>query len=152
QEKRARLIREVVASVRRGVGDAVVGMRISLPVSTDEGIHEDDFSAALGLLGADGELDYVSVVAGTAADAGGAMQIVPAMSFPVAYRGPRAGRVRNAPALPLLLTGRINEPQEAERILTLGQADLCGMTRALICDPEVAAKTARGELDDIRAC
>lgn len=152
QEKRARFIREVVRSVRRGVADAVVGMRISFPASTDEGIHEDDLSSALRLLEADGELDYVSLAAGSSADAGGAMQIVPAMSFPVGYLGPLAGRIRNATTLPLLLTGRINEPQEAERILSQGQADLCGMTRALICDPELAVKTARNHLDDIRAC
>lgn len=152
QEKRARFLRELVRSVRHGVGDAVVGMRISLPGGADEGIQEDDLYSALGVLEADGDLDYVSLVAGTSADAGGAMQIVPAMNFPVGYLGPVAGRVRKATGLPLLLTGRINEPQEAERILTMGQADLCGMTRALICDPEMAAKAARDELDDIRAC
>ena len=29
---------------------------------------------------------------------------------------------------------------------------MCGMTRALICDPQMANKAAAGELDDIRAC
>ena len=29
---------------------------------------------------------------------------------------------------------------------------MCGMTRAMICDPEMAGKAAAGRLDDIRAC
>ena len=35
---------------------------------------------------------------------------------------------------------------------TAGQADMCGMTRAMICDPEMPPKAAEGRLDDIRAC
>src|SRR6202011_6399640 len=30
--------------------------------------------------------------------------------------------------------------------------DVCGMTRALICDPEMPNKAARGAPEDIRAC
>ena len=48
--------------------------------------------------------------------------------------------------------GRINQPQEAERLLADGAADACVMTRALICDPQLPARAAAGELDDIRAC
>ena len=48
--------------------------------------------------------------------------------------------------------GRINQPQEAERVLELGQADACVMTRALICDPLLPMKAADGRTDEIRAC
>ena len=41
----------------------------------------------------------------------------------------------------------------AEAILAKGEADACGMTRAMICDPDMPAKAAsRPRLDDIRAC
>ena len=53
---------------------------------------------------------------------------------------------------PVFVAGRINQPQIAEQVLASGQADLCGMTRAMICDPEMPAKTEAGRLDDIRAC
>ena len=52
----------------------------------------------------------------------------------------------------MIATGRINQPQAAEEILASGDADLCGMTRAMICDPLMARKALRGRLDDIRAC
>ena len=37
-------------------------------------------------------------------------------------------------------------------MLAAGQADMCGMTRAMISDPEMANKAKAGRLDDIRAC
>ena len=37
-------------------------------------------------------------------------------------------------------------------ILASGQADMCGMTRAQICDPEMANKALEDRPDDIRAC
>ncbi|MCP2053760.1 UNVERIFIED_ORG: NADPH-dependent 2,4-dienoyl-CoA reductase/sulfur reductase-like enzyme [Pseudomonas fluorescens] len=55
-------------------------------------------------------------------------------------------------SIPLFVTGRINQPQEAELILARGQADVCGMTRALICDPLMPAKTLEGRAEDVRAC
>jgi len=37
-------------------------------------------------------------------------------------------------------------------VIAGGHADVCGMTRALICDPDMPNKTARGTPEDIRAC
>ncbi|MEE2981498.1 MAG: FAD-dependent oxidoreductase, partial [Pseudomonadota bacterium] len=51
-----------------------------------------------------------------------------------------------------MLTGRVNQPQVAEQIIASGQADACGMTRAMICDPDMASKAESGLLDNIRAC
>ena len=65
-----------------------------------------------------------------------------------APRGPCKAAVR----VPVLVAGRINQPQEAEAGLAVGPGRRCGMTRALICDPELPAKAAAGRLDDIRAC
>jgi len=50
------------------------------------------------------------------------------------------------------VAGRINQPHEAEAMLAEGSADVCGMTRALICDPDMPAKAEQGRTDDIRAC
>jgi len=63
-----------------------------------------------------------------------------------------AAAVKAVVSVPVLVTGRINTPQEAERILAAGQADLAGCARAMICDPEFARKTIEGRPDDIRAC
>jgi hypothetical protein len=52
----------------------------------------------------------------------------------------------------ILVAGRINQPQQAEKVLAAGQAHMCGMTRAMISDPDMPNKALAGKLDDIRAC
>ena len=65
---------------------------------------------------------------------------------------PKAGTLRAAVGLPVFVAGRINQPQIAEDVLAAGQADMCGMTRAMISDPEMPSKAREGRTDDIRAC
>ena len=69
-----------------------------------------------------------------------------------AYVAPFAARVKQSVAIPVMVTGRINQPQTAEQVIASGWADMCGMTRALICDPGMPAKAVLGDTDDIRAC
>jgi NADPH-dependent 2,4-dienoyl-CoA reductase/sulfur reductase-like enzyme len=80
------------------------------------------------------------------------VHIVPPMSEPNAYTAPLAARVKEVVRVPVMVAGRINQPQEAERIIETGQADACAMTRALICDPLLAAKARTGRSEEIRAC
>ena len=74
------------------------------------------------------------------------------MTVPNAYTAPLAARAKAVVRVPVIVAGRINQPQEAERVLELGQADACVMTRALICDPLLPVKAADGRTDEIRAC
>ncbi len=74
------------------------------------------------------------------------------MAIEPAYLAREAGTFKARLAIPLFVTGRINQPQEAEAILARGQADVCGMTRALICDPQMPNKAEAGRSDDVRAC
>jgi thioredoxin reductase len=94
----------------------------------------------------------VNVTTGTSASVGGAVHIAPPMAFSAGYVAPDAGVFKRALSLPVFVAGRINQPQIAEAILAAGQADMCGMTRAMIADPEMANKAQRGAVDDIRAC
>jgi pyruvate/2-oxoglutarate dehydrogenase complex dihydrolipoamide dehydrogenase (E3) component len=54
--------------------------------------------------------------------------------------------------IPVICIGRINDPVMAEQILENRQADMVGMTRANICDPEISNKAREGRLDEIRHC
>ena len=98
-------------------------------------------------------MDYVSVVARHVRHARGlGPHRAARRPSPNGYTAPRAARAKAVVRVPVIVAGRITQPQEAEAILAAGQADACVMTRALICDPELPAKTADGRLDDIRAC
>ncbi len=151
--RRLRFLREALAACRASTRPGfVVGVRISVGEVTPDGLTEDEALEALAALDADGAMDYVSVVAGTSATLAGSDHIVPPTPIANAYTAPLAARAKAVVRVPVMVAGRINQPQEAEAILAAGQADLCVMTRALICDPELPAKTAQGRLDDIRAC
>jgi len=54
--------------------------------------------------------------------------------------------------VPVMVAGRIIEPEQAEEILSNGQADIINLGRALIADPEWPNKAAAGCVEDIRSC
>ena len=152
-ENRLRFLREVIAAIRsHGRSACVVGLRISIDEITPDGLTTDEALAAVAALDADGGLDYVSVVAGTSATLAGSDHIVPPMTEANAYTAPLAARVKAVVRVPVMVAGRINQPQEAEAVIASGQADACAMTRALISDPQLPVKAVAGRLDDIRAC
>ena len=149
-DRRLRFLKEVIAAIRLATGDHVVGMRISGAELDADGLTDAEVLDIVRSI--DRDLDYVSVVAGTSASLGGSVHVVPAMGFDHAYVAPFAAAIKAATSIPVIVTGRINQPQIAEQVIAEGQADLCGMTRAMICDADMATKAKSGRLDDIRAC
>ncbi|MGI9391695.1 MAG: FAD-dependent oxidoreductase [Boseongicola sp.] len=148
-ENRIRFARRVVQAIREAAPDPV-GLRLSGDEMDGGGLDPDgvaDIAAALAP-----DLDYLSVTAGTSANLGGSVHITPPMGVAHGYTAPLANAIRCRVDIPVIVTGRINQPQIAERILADGDADLCGMTRALITDPEMPRKAREGQVDDIRAC
>lgn len=152
-ENRMRFLREVARAIRDRVGSGfVVGVRISGDERDPETIEASDVFETCRALDADQTLDYFHVIAGTSASLQGAIHIVPPMYYEAGYVAPFAARVKALVSTPVIVTGRINQPQTADNILQKGSADFCGMTRALIADPEMPNKAESGALDDIRAC
>jgi 2,4-dienoyl-CoA reductase-like NADH-dependent reductase (Old Yellow Enzyme family)/thioredoxin reductase len=148
---RLRFLREVIADIRAKVTqDFVVGLRISGSEVDEQGLREDETLDAVARL--DDSIDYVHVTLGTSASLGGAIHIVPPMTLHTSYVVPYAARIKRQARIPVFVTGRINQPQDAQAVIQSGHADVCGMTRALICDPEMPNKAARAAPEDIRAC
>lgn len=148
---RLRFLREVIADIRGKVHDGfVVGMRISGSEIDAGGLSEDETLEAVIRL--EDSVDYVNVTLGTSASMGGAIHIVPPMTLKSAYVAPYAARIKQRLRIPVFVTGRMTQPQEADAVIGAGQADVCGMTRALICDPDMPNKAAAGAAEDIRAC
>lgn len=152
-EHRLRFLREVLEAGRAATGDGfVVGMRISMGDAYDKGLSEDDALRAAVDLDRLGLLDYISVTHGTSATLAGSDHIVPPMTMKPLYTTPLARRVKHSVTCPVIVAGRINQPQDAEIVIERGDADAVGMTRALICDPRMPALAAEGDLGGIRAC
>ena len=152
-ENRLRFLTDLLAVVRAGLGDGpVIGMRISAEEIEPGGLEKDEVIAICQALKAKRAIDYVNTTLGSMQGLGGSVHVVPPMEIEHAYVAPKAGTLRAAVGLPVFVAGRINQPQIAEAVLAAGQADMCGMTRAMISDPEMPSKARSGRLDDIRAC
>ena len=152
-DNRMRLLRDAIAHVRKRTGDAfAVGIRISGDELNYGGLEPDEVIAVCARLEDDGALDFIDVIGGSMSGLAGSVHVVPPMNVAPGYLVPIAAKIKSAVTIPVLVAGRINQPHTAESILAAGHADLCGMTRAQICDPELANKAARGAVDDIRAC
>lgn len=150
-EDRLKFLRDCLTAMRAAAGeDFIIGLRISSDEREEQGLQAEEVLEACRAL--EPLVDYVSVTAGTSATLGGAVHIAPPMAYAPGYVAPEAARLKAALKVPVFVTGRINQPQEAEKILAQGQADMCGMTRALICDPRMPEKAQAGRVDDIRAC
>jgi 2,4-dienoyl-CoA reductase-like NADH-dependent reductase (Old Yellow Enzyme family) len=152
-ENRMRFLTEIAAAVRQAIGpDPVIGLRISGHEEDSRGLQPAECLEAIEALERLGAFDYYNVTAGTSGSAKGAIHIVPPMSFRPGYVAPYARAVKARVSVPVFVTGRINQPHEAEAIIRAGDADICGMTRAQISDPAMARKAAADRPDDIRAC
>jgi mycofactocin system FadH/OYE family oxidoreductase 2 len=147
EENRLRFILEVINAVRAAVGsDFTVGLRTSGDQFQGGGLGLQDMRRIMPKLTAAGKLDYVSVTVGT----GGAP--IPPMYMPGAPFVYLAAGIKEVVDVPVFCVGRITDPVVAEDILAKNQADMVGMTRANLCDPELPNKAREGRLDEIRRC
>jgi 2,4-dienoyl-CoA reductase-like NADH-dependent reductase (Old Yellow Enzyme family) len=150
-DNRLRFIRESLAAIRAKTGpDFVVGLRFSSEDSDLNGLTAEEVAEVLTAL--DGSFDYFNLTVGSSASFGGAVHIAPAMAFASGYGAPSAAAVKRKVKTPVFYAGRVNQPQDAEQLIANGSVDMVGMTRALICDPDMPAKAEQGRFDDIRAC
>ena len=60
--------------------------------------------------------------------------------------------IKKCVSIPVLTAGRINEANLAENVLKTGKADLVGMGRASLADPDFPKKVQEGRVDEIRYC
>src|SRR3954462_7817987 len=74
-------------------------------------------------------------------------QAVPRGAFAWATRG-----LKQAVRIPVVASNRINAPEVAEEILARGDADMVSLARALLADPQFAAKAKRGDRAGINIC
>jgi dimethylglycine catabolism A len=152
-ENRLRFAQQVVRAVRKAVGsDFVVGIRISAQEDHPGGLTLAVMQSIVPTLVAAGALDYVSVTSGSDSTTWSLAHHYAPMYVRGQPARHLAREIKQVVAVPVLVAGRVVDPRDAEAILAAGDADLVGMTRALIADRDLPAKARRGELSDIRPC
>ena len=147
-ENRARLAKLVIEEVRRQVGPFFpIFVRISADEFMEGGNTLDDCLDYLQYF--QEEVDVFDVSAGL----NGSIQYqIDANYLPDGWRSYMAKAVKERYGKPCMTMGNIRNPQVAEDILARGDADLIGMGRGLIADPDWCNKAQYGDVCDIRKC
>ena len=150
-ENRARIMIEIVAAVRRVIGNRLaLGVRICGDELIDHGTTIDDAVHVAQMVEATGEVDYVNTSIGVATAS--LFVIEASMHIPPGYAMYIPSAIRKAIDLPVVGVGRFKDPLQAERALAEGHCDLVGVVRGQIADAEFAAKGRAGATDEIRLC
>ncbi|TYQ11881.1 UNVERIFIED_ORG: 2,4-dienoyl-CoA reductase (NADPH2) [Gordonia westfalica J30] len=145
-ENRMRFGRLVVEAMRAQMpAGKLLGVRLSGEEEIPGGMTIDD-CVRIAEYYADLGVDYLSITHGTRGS------YVKDSTQPDAVAVGSAARVRAATGVPVLVGQRIRDAATAEHIIKRGQADLVGMARALIADPELPNKSAEGRMLEIRGC
>lgn len=152
-QNRMRFIVELMERVWQEIGeDFTVGIRMSADEMTMDGTDVKDAVKIVEYLVDQVRVDFVNVTAGDSSTYAGSTHIVPPSPMKHAYVSPQAFKIRMAGAVPVFVGSRIVDPMEAEQIVATGKADLVGMTRSLIVDPELPNKAESGNHHLIDAC
>ena len=149
-ERRLRFAREVIAAVRREVGDgSVVGLRLCCDeLAPWAGVKPED-GPELAYALRDG-VDYVSVVAGSIYSV---EETRPGLHRPPGHLLTLCARVRERLGrIPVFASGSLVDAAQAAAAIATGQADACEMTRALIADPDLPRKLVQQRGPEIRPC
>lgn len=151
---RSNRIRFVVEAVRRIRAAVPVSLAVGLRVNADQcregGYDLDEMCAMAAEVCESVCIDYLSVDVGST---WGMPSYVPPMHYGEAPFADSAAAIRRSVAgVPVLYAGRVTDPVIAEELLQRGAADLVGMTRALLADPELPAKARAGRVGEIRKC
>ncbi|QLH37944.1 MAG: mycofactocin system FadH/OYE family oxidoreductase 2 [Defluviicoccus sp.] len=150
-ENRARLLREIIAAIRLAVGrDYVLSVRLCGDELIRDGITIEEAVDLALLLERDRLIDCINTSIGTATQT--LYMIEASMRIPPNYAMFIPSAIRKAVQLPVIGVGRVKDPIQAERILSEGHADLVGVVRAQIADPEFGRKARENQADDIRLC
>jgi 2,4-dienoyl-CoA reductase (NADPH2) len=140
----------VIEAVRRAVGDAVVGLRLSCDeLAPWAGITPDmavDLAPTLVAAG----VDFVVVVRGAIFSA---EKTRPDFHEPTGFNIDLCRRMRDTlGSTPVILQGSVVDAVQAEWAITDGVADAVEMTRAQLAEPNLVRMLAAGRSDQVRPC
>ena len=149
-ETRTRLINEVLGEIKSRAGkDFPVTLSISGYERMPGGRAIDDTQRLAPELVAAG-VDCFRVSGGIS-DALVTM-MVGRSEYGYAHNIAQAAALKHVVDVPVMLVGRIHDPELAEQILADGQADLIAMARPLLADPYLPRKVLEGRPARIRRC
>jgi 2,4-dienoyl-CoA reductase-like NADH-dependent reductase (Old Yellow Enzyme family) len=142
-EGRLEPVTRIARAVRLAAPDNALGIRFSVGDPDDSGLSFDEVAELLPAL--DPAIDYVNLTVGMRAD------YVRDMATTRPPLLDDVGRLRGMTDRPLLVSHGFRDAEAMEDALAAG-ADLVGMVRALITDPDLPRKVLEGRRREVRPC
>ncbi|AKG33437.1 NAD(P)/FAD-dependent oxidoreductase [Paenibacillus durus] len=147
-ENRARFARTVIDRIRKEVGPFFpIMMRFSADEFIEGGNTLEDTLQILEFL--NNEVDIFNV---SAALNDSLQYQIDQMNLPDGWRAYLSKAVRDKFGKPTIATGNFRDPAVLEKTLADGDADLIGIGRGLIADPDWVGKVQTGHEEMIRKC
>ena len=147
-DNRMRFLLEIIAATKKKAGDNYPLLcRFSIDECVDGGLNLEESQRIAAILEEAG-------IHCITAQVGRHDSKVPLVQSSVPLGGwvHLAEGIKQVVSIPVIATYRFNDPLLAEEVVSQGKADLVGMSRALIADPELPNKAKEGRLDDIVPC
>lgn len=147
---RTLFLRRCLEAVREAVGPGFpVGLRISGSEAHEDGMQPDETVEIVRIVDGLGLVDFVDVSMG---DYFTLEKGIAPMHEALCYELPTSEPVTRAVSIPTIVTGRIMNLHDADRIVAEGIADMVSFVRSMIADPELAQKSFAGREQDVRPC
>ena len=147
-ENRMRIVLEVIASMRKEVGkDFPIGCRLNVHEQMEGGHTIEDSKEVVRILEKAG-IQMINVYTGWHESPVPTVQAV----LPKGAFLHLAEKIKGWVGIPVIAANRINDPAVAEQAIAEGKADMTGMARALLADPELPNKAREGRVEEIVPC
>ena len=140
---RTRIVARIAQAVRASAPGIVLGIRLSVDGGEEAGFTLDGLCELLPHV--DPLFDYINITVGVRTT------YVRDMGTPVPPLLEHVGVLRGLVAGPLLISQAFRTGEAIEAALAAG-ADLVGMARPLIADPDFPRKLLTGRAEDVRPC
>ncbi|HCK75612.1 MAG TPA: hypothetical protein DHW07_00540, partial [Gammaproteobacteria bacterium] len=152
-ENRMRFLMELLEAVKGALGpNFVLGVRLPGDEFEPGGLDLPQMREVCSQINASGLVDYFNIIAHTNITHLGRARHWAPTPTPHGVFVDLAAAIREVVDVPVFTVGRIVDPTHAEDILARGQADMVGMTRAHICDPEILPKIQGKVKSNVRIC
>ena len=150
-ENRTRLSRRIIAGIRQTCGpDFLIGLAVSTSDAHSVTLSVENLCEIVALHDATGDVDYVTCGHGGYLDF---ERLMPTFLFREKLTAPVTAHLKATVTHARITSeAHVRTPDNAESILSQGQADLVSIVRGQIADPHLARKTTAGHSAQIRGC
>lgn len=150
-ENRTRFSRTLIENIRRACGeDFIIGLAISYSPAYEVTLQAESLCEIIALHDATGHVDYVTCGAGSYLEF---EAIIPPFTHAEKLTTPMTAQLKGIVRHAVITSeAGVRTPENAETILSAGEADLVSIVRGQIADPHLARKVTEGRAEDIRGC